>query len=202
MKLAVPIGMQDSSSQTVTAIVLPPALFGEALKMRNARGLVFLALARVNAQGYLARLGDVMTLVNLHERSVQPHIDALILGGFATAERHQRCPLYGGPSWIALKDLRDYYRVHPRFGVAYETLEKRGYISVEMRRTIAARDGHACRYCGSEDRLNIEHVYPWSRGGKDTEENLVLACWECNNRKRARTPEEAGMVLRGLRGMN
>jgi 5-methylcytosine-specific restriction endonuclease McrA len=38
-------------------------------------------------------------------------------------------------------------------------------------------------------------VLPESRGGPWTWTNLVSACAVCNNRKAARTPEEAGMPL-------
>jgi 5-methylcytosine-specific restriction endonuclease McrA len=63
------------------------------------------------------------------------------------------------------------------------------------RRNILRRDRHHCQYCGSGDRLTLDHVLPKSRGGKDTWENLVAACVPCNNRKGNRTPEEAGMPL-------
>jgi 5-methylcytosine-specific restriction endonuclease McrA len=38
-------------------------------------------------------------------------------------------------------------------------------------------------------------VVPRSRGGESTWENLVAACTRCNNKKRDRTPREAGMQL-------
>lgn len=60
------------------------------------------------------------------------------------------------------------------------------------------RDGHACRYCGSKDRLSIDHLIPRSRDGSDDASNLVVACKTCNSKKHARTPEEAGMSLRPL----
>ena len=41
----------------------------------------------------------------------------------------------------------------------------------------------------------VDHVLPQSRGGGSTWENTVLACGPCNNRKRDRTPDEAGMRL-------
>lgn len=63
------------------------------------------------------------------------------------------------------------------------------------RKNVLRRDGHRCQYCGSTDRLTLDHVHPKSRGGKDTWENLVAACVPCNNRKGNRTPEEAGMPL-------
>ena len=60
---------------------------------------------------------------------------------------------------------------------------------------VMRRDRGRCQYCGSRDRLTIDHVFPKSRGGKDTWENLVAACVPCNNRKGDRTPEEAGYEL-------
>jgi hypothetical protein len=63
---------------------------------------------------------------------------------------------------------------------------------------LLARDRYVCAYCGGTFKsqfLEMEHVYPRSRGGADSWMNLVTACMDCNDRKRARTPEEAGMQL-------
>lgn len=57
------------------------------------------------------------------------------------------------------------------------------------------RDGHRCRYCGSTERLSIDHVVPRCRGGRDDASNLVVACLTCNSKKGGRTPAEAGLVL-------
>lgn len=80
----------------------------------------------------------------------------------------------------------------------------RGYVRVPYRkvllsrRNLLRRDAHTCQYCGSTERLTLDHVLPKSRGGPDTWENLVAACVPCNNRKGSRTPDEAGMALRRL----
>ncbi len=50
------------------------------------------------------------------------------------------------------------------------------------RRSVFARDGHRCQYCGSAAE-NIDHVVPRSRGGTHTWDNVVAACRPCNNRK-------------------
>jgi len=66
------------------------------------------------------------------------------------------------------------------------------------RKNILVRDGYRCMYCGTRkdgSELELEHVIPKSRGGKNTWENLVAACAPCNRRKNDRTPEEAGMKL-------
>ena len=62
------------------------------------------------------------------------------------------------------------------------------------RRTVFARDGHHCQYCGLAAE-SIDHVMPRSRGGDDSWENLVTACRQCNLRKGWKTPEEAQMRL-------
>ena len=63
------------------------------------------------------------------------------------------------------------------------------------RKNIMRRDRHYCQYCGSHERLTIDHIIPKSRGGRDTWENLVAACVPCNNRKGNYTPVEARMNL-------
>lgn len=64
------------------------------------------------------------------------------------------------------------------------------------RRNVFHRDGHSCQYCGYQgDQLSIDHVFPRSRGGGDTWENVTTACLRCNVHKGNRTPREAGMPL-------
>jgi len=66
------------------------------------------------------------------------------------------------------------------------------------RRSIFERDKSTCQYCNkklAKSELTIDHVTPRSRGGRDSWENLVLACVKCNVRKGDRTPDEANMPL-------
>lgn len=55
-----------------------------------------------------------------------------------------------------------------------------------LRRAVYERDGYACLHCGATDRLSLDHIHPWSRGGEDTLENLQTLCRPCNSRKGAR----------------
>lgn len=66
------------------------------------------------------------------------------------------------------------------------------------RHNIYMRDGNTCQYCGRElprSELNLDHVVPRAQGGRTNWENVVCCCVECNLRKAARTPVEAGMKL-------
>ena len=61
-----------------------------------------------------------------------------------------------------------------------------------------ARDAQLCLYCGREfsrPSLTRDHVLPLSKGGRDTWENVVTACFGCNSRKSNRTPQQANMPL-------
>lgn len=60
---------------------------------------------------------------------------------------------------------------------------------------VLARDERRCGYCGRRGDT-VDHILPQSRGGTSTWANTVAACDRCNQRKGARTPAEAGMVLR------
>jgi 5-methylcytosine-specific restriction endonuclease McrA len=60
------------------------------------------------------------------------------------------------------------------------------------------RDHHLCCYCGSQKRpelLTRDHIVPLSRGGGDHWKNVVTACKPCNQKKGAKTPERAGMLM-------
>lgn len=59
------------------------------------------------------------------------------------------------------------------------------------------RDSKSCAYCGKYIGMSItmDHIFPESRGGLWTMENIISSCKKCNNEKQDKTPEEAGMSL-------
>lgn len=61
---------------------------------------------------------------------------------------------------------------------------KRYPITPEVRDFIFKRDNYTCRYCGTKTApFHLDHVYPVSKGGETTEENLVTSCSACNLQK-------------------
>jgi 5-methylcytosine-specific restriction endonuclease McrA len=88
--------------------------------------------------------------------------------------------------------------------VAQHRAEKKT-IARPLRRSVLERDGGKCVYCGrahmqytppesaKDAVMSMDHVIPESRGGTDSDRNLVCACVGCNMAKADRTPEEAGM---------
>jgi len=67
------------------------------------------------------------------------------------------------------------------------------------RKNIYQRDNYTCQYCGAKPKtkdLNIDHVVPRSKGGRNSWTNLVCSCIKCNTKKADKTLKESGMTLR------
>jgi len=71
------------------------------------------------------------------------------------------------------------------------------------RMSVYLRDGFRCSYCNERllpEQLTYDHVIPriqWRGPAQSLTdwENIVTACWDCNQRKGSRTPAQAGMKL-------
>jgi len=68
-------------------------------------------------------------------------------------------------------------------------------IPLALRYRILSRDNFRCVGCGASPakegsvELHVDHIHPWSRGGKNVEENLRTLCSKCNLGKGARIEE-------------
>jgi hypothetical protein len=59
-------------------------------------------------------------------------------------------------------------------------------LSPRARFEVFKRDGFTCRYCGRQSPdvvLEVDHVVPKRKRGRDDSMNLVTSCWECNRGK-------------------
>ena len=55
-----------------------------------------------------------------------------------------------------------------------------------VRHEVWRRDQACCVDCGSREKLEFDHIIPWSEGGSNTARNLELRCESCNRAKGAR----------------
>jgi 5-methylcytosine-specific restriction endonuclease McrA len=68
-------------------------------------------------------------------------------------------------------------------------------ITAEQKRKVVARANHCCEYCRSQARFavqsfSVEHIFPQSRGGTNSLDNLAMACQGCNNYKYNKMEDE------------
>ncbi|MGB3549675.1 MAG: HNH endonuclease signature motif containing protein [Candidatus Binatus sp.] len=88
---------------------------------------------------------------------------------------------------FVLRRQRQYERVR-REVEALENIEKlqgatREPISDSVRLFVWQRDRGQCVKCGSQQRLEFDHVIPVKEGGSSTERNVQLLCETCNRSK-------------------
>jgi hypothetical protein len=97
-------------------------------------------------------------------------------------------PALGIPVLLAVFGGLLYLVVRPvdqPVGVATPSRAIRPIIPQSVRHAVWRRDQGRCVECGSNERLEYDHIIPLSRGGSNTERNLRLLCEGCNRRKGA-----------------
>ena len=60
------------------------------------------------------------------------------------------------------------------------------YISQDVKDMVWRRDEGKCAVCGSQDKIEFDHIIPLSRGGSNTYRNIQLLCEKCNQVKSAK----------------
>jgi hypothetical protein len=78
----------------------------------------------------------------------------------------------------ALNELIDDGHIFREF-----TNNERESISQDVIDRVWNRDGGRCVKCGSQDKLEFDHIIPHSKGGAATYRNLQLLCEKCNREK-------------------
>jgi len=63
---------------------------------------------------------------------------------------------------------------------------KKAPIPPEIRWKVWERDNFECKICGKRTFLSIDHIFPESKGGNLTLENLQTLCKSCNSSKGAK----------------
>ena len=60
-----------------------------------------------------------------------------------------------------------------------------GLLTIQEWRAIKAAYQDHCAYCDKKTELTLDHVIPLSKQGVHSKDNVVPACWPCNNKKHA-----------------
>ena len=82
------------------------------------------------------------------------------------------------------KELRELLKTEmSEQGIIPKQYKKREPIPQDIQNRVWNRDGGKCVLCGSQDKLEFDHVIPFSKGGANTYRNLQLLCETCNRRK-------------------
>jgi hypothetical protein len=66
---------------------------------------------------------------------------------------------------------------------AIESGQRSRHISQATKIAVLKRDGFACQDCGTEDDIQFDHDIPWSLGGSNEPNNIIVRCGPCNRRK-------------------
>ena len=84
----------------------------------------------------------------------------------------------------ARKRSRKYHEAHPgRKAEQRQARRAKTPYSPELAALMAELRKLPCTYCGSTDKITIDHVVPLARGGKHEADNLAPACGSCNSSK-------------------
>lgn len=85
------------------------------------------------------------------------------------------------------------YNAHERQRNSERKARNRGNHTVRLKPGDLAKRfeqfGNCCCYCGSDDRIQVEHFVPRAKGGPHVIGNLLPACAACNKSKRDNDPE-------------
>lgn len=90
------------------------------------------------------------------------------------------------------KEIRDARLWDIKRKISQKTREMYGDVPSDSKRTpipddvkdaVWRRDGGKCVRCGSQERLEFDHMIPVSKGGSDTARNIQLLCEKCNREK-------------------
>jgi hypothetical protein len=71
----------------------------------------------------------------------------------------------------------------------------------EIREYVKEREkSDECIFCGAKTSLTLDHLFPRSMKGPDTERNIIWVCRRCNSSKGARRLYELWTIKGGLKG--
>ena len=68
--------------------------------------------------------------------------------------------------------------------------EKQNGIFLILDKEFKKLNNEICFYCGSDNKLTIDHIIPIVRGGQHSIGNILISCKTCNSQKGSKTIQE------------
>ena len=81
----------------------------------------------------------------------------------------------------SIQDLDTAHKLPQTIDFLPDFLSRR--ISQKVKDLVWNRDGGKCVQCGSNMKLEFDHIIPFSKGGSNTYRNIQLLCEKCNRNK-------------------
>ena len=123
-------------------------------------------------------------------------ISAVFCGRAEIVEEHDSFKIFTSSGPIPFPTIVRYTS-----GIIVGRLKKIQRVPKVTKKNVWLRDDGSCQYCSKRICLSestIDHVVPKSKGGKNTWENVVLACEKCNQKKGNRLLENCSFELAKL----
>ncbi len=140
-------------------------------------------------EGILPNVQDVAFGLRLSQKKAQSIIDDLLARGLLDRVDEMLTPHNWTGRQYQSDSSAERVKRHREKRVA-AGLERQWTAPKQLRQQVYERDGFACVYCGSTEKLSLDHRTPEIRGGTHDPENLATACLSCNGAKRDMTEQE------------
>ncbi|KKN46468.1 hypothetical protein LCGC14_0672720 [marine sediment metagenome] len=114
---------------------------------------------------------------NKHSMEEKP-----ILNQICIYESNGKCKICKDGNSVYYKDCREYRTIEVEQEYQPKTKRSRN-IPKTVQREVWRRDMGRCVDCGSNERLEYDHIIPFSKGGSNTARNIQLLCEACNRSK-------------------
>lgn len=115
----------------------------------------------------VVRLGDA--IFSLEEIGAHPEFVSALKSDLEAAHNDENAEL---------QSIKEYPRLSAE--------GRKENIPAEIRWAVFERDDFRCKQCGTRRNLTVDHIFPESKGGELTMDNLQTLCKSCNSKKGVR----------------